>query len=491
MLLLESQIHLTQPMHTQKNIQEQAIYATEAAGRTASKVSLSPAMIEKVSCRKAIIVLNNSGINITAIANFVNCSTFTVRRWIQRNIETDDLSDYPRSGRKAIYTEETHLRIVAFYCQTQPLPGCGRWTLRWAALHLKAHFEHIDAAPSKSTIHRILKDNKLKPHQSHYFLHITDPEFFPKMEHLLELYMNPPRFLFFFDECPGIQILKRLTPDLRTEEMKKRLEEFEYIRNGTMDVFAFLNHANGKIHAECHGDHKTATFLKVFMRHVSKFPVAETLHYVMDNLSSHCGYQFCRAVAELSGIECPPEKTLNTQAQRVEWLRSDTKRIVIHFTPYHGSWLNLIEIWFGIMGAKVLSESFCSPESFKAAFEAFVEEWNSLLAHPFRWSYDGKGLHELAVKRLTKMLRNSAKQLEIRIITKGFGLMANLFTSYFGEVSDESWERLIETVSSQYETISTIIQQEEGPIRKKKAEKALADFIATVNESNLQNKMAA
>ena len=104
MLLLESQIHLTQPMHTQKNIQEQAIYATEAAGRTASKVSLSPAMIEKVSCRKAIIVLNNSGINITAIANFVNCSTFTVRRWIQRNIETDDLSDYPRSGRKAIYT---------------------------------------------------------------------------------------------------------------------------------------------------------------------------------------------------------------------------------------------------------------------------------------------------------------------------------------------------------------------------------------------------
>ena len=82
------------------------------------------------------------------------------------------------------------------------------------------------------------------------------------------------------------------------------------------------------------------------------------------------------------------------------------------------------------------------------------------------------------------MLRNSAEQMEIRIITKGFGLMANLFTSYFGEVSDESWERLIETVSSQYETISTIIQQEDGLIRKKKAEKVLADFIATVNESN-------
>ncbi len=182
---------------------------------------------------------------------------------------------------------------------------------------------------------------------------------------------------------------------------------------------------------------------------------------------------------------------MNTQAKRVEWLKSDTKRIVIHFTPYHGSWLNLIEIWFGIMGAKVLNESFCSPESFKATFEAFVGEWNGLLAHPFRWSYDGKGLHELAVKRLTKMLRNSAEQMEIRIITKGFGLMTNLFTSYFGEVSDESWERLIETVSSQYETISTIIQQEDGPIRKKKAEKAMANFTLTVNEYNLQNKTVA
>lgn len=54
--------------------------------------------------------------------------------------------------------------------------------------------------------------------------------------------MNPPRFPFFFDECPGIQILKRLVPDLQTDEMKIRLEEFHYVRNGTTDVFAFMNH---------------------------------------------------------------------------------------------------------------------------------------------------------------------------------------------------------------------------------------------------------
>jgi len=476
-------------MQTQENTQEQAAYATQvAAGNTAQ--CLSAAMVEKVSCRKATIILSDSGISNTAIADFLNCSTPTVRRWIHFSAEIDYLTDRPRSGRKVIYTPETHLRLTAFYCQTRPLSNCGRWTLRWAEVYLKMHSERINAAPSKSTIHRALRNNKLKPHLSHYFLHITDPDFFPKMEHLLALYANPPRFLFFFDECPGIQILKRLVPDLQTEQMKKRLEEFDYIRNGTMDVFAFLNHANGRIYAECHGDHTIETFLEVFRHHVSKYDEAQTLHYVMDNLSSHCCYRFCEAVAEYSGIECPSEAELKTQLKRVEWLRSDSKRIIIHFTPYHGSWLNLVEFWFGIMGKKVLSESFHSPELFIAGFMSFVEVWNKLLAHPFNWSYDGTGLHEQAVKRFTEML-HGVEQLELRILTKELKLMVNLFNGYFEKISCERWQRLIETVSSLHEAISTIIQQENGPIRKERAEKAMTDFTATVNEHNLHDKIAA
>ena len=184
----------------------------------------------------------------------------------------------------------------------------------------------------------------------------------------------------------------------------KRLEEFEYIRNGTMNVLAFFDYANGKVHAECHADHKTDTFLAIFKRHVSSCPANEQIHYVMDNLSTHRGYPFCKAVAELSGIDCPCEKELrnvdeitsptmhhsfrppssdlksqkswnsllflqllwfkieqirpksvrlldevnsstflNNLEKRVKWLKSTDKRIVIHFTPYHGSWLNLVE----------------------------------------------------------------------------------------------------------------------------------------------------
>ena len=308
--------------------------------------------------------------------------------------DTGDVVDLLRSGRPTIYDETFKLELIGFYCQTQPFPSSGQWTIRWAATHLTAHPECVKATPSKSTIHRILKESNLKPHQSRYFLHITDPNFFPKMDHLITLYRNPPKNLFFFDECPGIQILKRLVPDLRTDKMKKRLEEFEYIRNGTMNVLAFFNHANGKVYAECQADHKTDTFLAIFRRHVASCPTNEQIHYVMDNLSTHRGYPFCKAVAELSDVVCPSENELSNLEKRVKWLKSTDKKIVIHFTPYHGSWLNLVEFWFGIMNKKVLNESYGSAEELKVNFEAFLEEWNTLLAHPFRWSYSGKGLHE-------------------------------------------------------------------------------------------------
>ncbi len=441
-----------------------------------------------------MVALAHAQVGLNTIAQFVHYSVGSVRRWIRRGKATGEIQDRARSGRPALYTEETRLRIVAFYCQTKPLPGCGRWTLEWAVRRLKADPQQIGSPPSKSTLHRILQTNRLKPHQSRYFLHITDPDFFPKMEHLLALYRSPPRHLFFFDECPGIQILKRLTPDIQTDGMRKRLEEFEYIRNGTMDVLAFLNHADGKVYLECQSDHKTDTFVAVFRRHATRFPHTDTkpLHYVMDNLSSHRGYPFCRLVAELSGIKCPPEQELYSQSQRVEWLGREDKRVIIHFTPYHGSWLNFVEIWFGIMGGKVLRESFGSPNELKEALEVFVGDWNAILAHPFNWSYNGTGLHEKVVKRFTKMLHGAAAQMELRTLTKQMRLLSNLLKGYGSEVSKESWNQLAATLSVQSETLAEIIRREEGSVRKHKARQALADLTAALQEyfTPTQNRAA-
>jgi transposase len=432
-----------------------------------------------------MVALTAVGVGVKAVSVFVQRSVSTVRRWFLRNETTGELGDLPRSGRPALYSEETKLGMIAFYCQTTPLSGVGRWSLRWAAQYLKAEPGTLDAAPSKSTLHRALKGHRLKPHQSRYFLNITDPDFFPKMAHLVALYENPPSRLFFFDECPGIQILSRLVPDMQTDTMKQRLEEFEYIRNGTLDVLAFLNHADGTVALECHADHTTETFLGVFQRHAERQPAAEPIHYVMDNLSSHRSYPFCQLVARLSKIQCPPEKELSTQAKRAEWLQRDDKRIVIHLTPFHGSWLNLVEIWFGIMGRKVLTESFGSPDELKGALETFQDTWNLLLAHPFRWTYDGNGLHEKAVKRFTAMLRSSAAKINLRTLTKLLMLMTNLLEDYFKDISKETWDHLVQMLASQFETITDIIRHESGPIRKKKAELAVLNIRIALKKRGL------
>ena len=149
--------------------------------------------------RQAIVALADARIALNTIAKLVRCSLSSVRRWVRRAKGAGELHDHARSGRPAIYPQELQMRIVAFYCQTQPLPGAGRWTLRWAERRLRSDSALVGASPSKSTVHRILQRNRLKPHQSRYFLHITDPDFFPKMEHLVALYRNPPANLFFFD----------------------------------------------------------------------------------------------------------------------------------------------------------------------------------------------------------------------------------------------------------------------------------------------------
>ena len=443
--------------------------------------------------RKAAATLATHGVTLCAAATFVGCSISNVSRSIKRINEVGNVADYERSGRPTLYSEELRLELIGFYCQTQPLPNSGRWTIRWAATHLEQHPEIINARPSKSTIHRILKENNLKPHQSRYFLHITDPDFFPKMYHLIDLYLNPPQHLFFFDECPGIQILKRLAPDIRTDETAKTLEEFEYIRNGTMNVLAFFNYADGKVYADCKADHKTDTFLKIFKKHVSHClsgsskTETEKLHYVMDNLSTHRGYPFCEVVAELSGIICPPQTELNNLEKRVKWLNSPDKKIVIHFTPYHGSWLNLVEFWFGIMNKKVLNGSYGSAKELKEGFNAFFEEWNVLLAHPFRWSYDGKGLEQKAIKRFTVMLNQAARKLEVSTLTKQLRLMNNLFAHYFNEVSEENWGNLFSALRYSKEILESNIENEEGSKKKKNAHMALETLLFGLEEYIFQD----
>jgi transposase len=361
-----------------------------------------------------------------------------------------------------------------------------------AGKYIENDSDLIGLPTSHATIHRLLQKHKLKPHRSKYFLEITDPDFFFKMEPLIQLYLNPLKYLFCFDECPGIQVLQRLAPDLQTEKMKIRLEEFEYIRNGTIDVFAFLQVKTGNVFAECKADHKTQTLLEVFEKHLQTLPENETIHYIMDNLASHSSYQLCKLVAKYSRIECPAEKKLNKVVKRRQWMQSENKRIIFHYTPFHGSWLNLVEIWFGILNQKCLHESFNSPESMYDAIYDFVNLWDTLLAHPFKWNYDGKGLHQKAVNRFVKMLESSISKMNVKFMTKQFLLMQNLIENHQRKIKLESWINLHQLINLNLEQLNCLIIKDDGLKRREKAKIALTNLIDSLNAHiyNVDKKVA-
>jgi len=427
--------------------------------------------------RYQIMALCKNGIHKNVVSKITDCSKEIINRWSQRNT----IYDNQRSGRTAVYNEAIQLRTTALYCQTTPLPECGRWTLRMLGKYIENDPTLIGLPTCHSTIHRFLQKQALKPHRSKYFLQITDPNFFPKMESLIQLYLNPPEYVINFDECPGIQILHRLAPDLQTEEIKMRLEEFEYIRNGTMDVFAFLRFKTGKVFVECRSDHKIQTLLQVFEKHLHTLPENKPLHYVMDNLASHSSYELCQLVAKHSDTKCPPEKELDRVEKRRQWLQGQEKRIIFHFTPFHGSWLNMVEIWFGILNQKCLKESFGSAESIYNAIHGFADLWNSLLAHPFKWKYDGKGLQQKVVNRFIKMLDNSLDKMNIKFMTKQFLLMQNLIKDYQTEINSESWIKLHKLICSNHEKFNSIIAKDSGPKRMDNARIALIDLTDSLN----------
>ena len=119
-----------------------------------------------------------------------------------------------KSGRPKNYSNATQLKTIAFYCRIFPLPGCNSRLPRWAEKHLKGHDKVLGCSMSHLTFQRILKNHALKPHLNNYFLTITEPDFFPKMEHCIDLYFHPSENQFNLDECTGIQAKGSLNNNL-------------------------------------------------------------------------------------------------------------------------------------------------------------------------------------------------------------------------------------------------------------------------------------
>lgn len=195
------------------------------------------------------------------------------------------------------------------------------------------------------------------------------------------------------DEMTGIQALERSQATLPIKQGMVERPEYEYIRHGTQCLLAGFDVATGEVFSVCQNHRKEDDFVN-FIKALEDHHYGYTqLQIVADNLNTHQSESLVRHVAEQSGFEGDlgikgKYGILKNQISRAEFLSQKSHKIVFNYTPKHASWMNQIEIWFGILMRKVLKRgSFTSTYDLKSKLTDFIDYHNKFYAHPYNWKY--------------------------------------------------------------------------------------------------------
>jgi DDE superfamily endonuclease len=290
-----------------------------------------------------------------------------------------------------------------------------QWSLDDLAYQIlqDAHYRDM----SRSTVQRILAAAELRPHRSRYWLHSDDPDFEAKALDLCRLYLDAPRLyrlgelVVCADEKTGIQALERLHPTKPAVPGHPELREFEYIRHGTRCLLASRVVATGQVIGSVTQRRATWDFVRHVRDVAELFPGVTKFHWVMDNLNTHYTFELCQYLGKLSGV-WDERPRLRTGAQRRAFLTDPSHKHVVHYTPKHGSWLNQIEIWFGVLSRRLLRRGeFRSVAELADKIREFIAHYNEHLAFPYEWTYTGKPLASGAKRKQRKRIRYRRQEL--------------------------------------------------------------------------------
>jgi hypothetical protein len=184
---------------------------------------------------------------------------------------------------------------------------------------------------SQTWVSRLWRDRGLQPWRQGTFKISKDPEFEEKVRAVVSLYMEPPEgeALLTLDAKTQVQALDRTQPMLPIDFGKTAKRTHDYVRNGTIDLYACQDVRTGKVTAHLSPTHTTKDFLKL-LDAVVKDRTEPRIHVILDNASAH------------------------KSEEAEKWLKKQDGRVVFHFTPTGASWLNMIEIWNGIITRQLI-----------------------------------------------------------------------------------------------------------------------------------------
>src|ERR671915_1314952 len=317
------------------------------------------------------------------------------------------LLDAYRPGKPATFSPEQIVKLIAV--AGEPPQHSGRPITRWGSRELAAEVvkRGIGKTIARSTVSRWLKEAKIQPHLSRYWLN-AQPEdeavFEAQVRAICALYRQATQLhklgihRVSTDEQTGIQALQHKYPAQPVRVGQVARIEHDYNRHGTLCLIANLEVATGRMVAPSVGPRRTeADFLAHIQHTVAQAPEDPGL-FMVDNLTTHQSASWVEWVAHHCGIEADlgvkdSQGILKSMASRAAFLADPNHRIRLVYTPKHTSWLNQIEIWFSILAGRLLKRaSFNSIEELHQALVNFIEYFNATMAKPFKWTYAGKPL---------------------------------------------------------------------------------------------------
>ena len=311
----------------------------------------------QVVSRARILLLKADGDSVDTIAEKVDLNRNSVLLCLKKynvgGIE-NAIYDAPGRGRNVEITDEEKSWIISIACQKPVELGYSAetWTYSRLTKHINSTAESAGytrlSTITKTSVKNILDAAEIKPFRIQYYCENRDPEFEAKMHQVLvvykqvELLFDENGELFIpageqdihtvsYDEKPGIQATATTSPDLKANrEIGTIKRDYEYKRLGTVSLLAAIDLLTGEAIPLVRDTHNSDDFIDFLKILNERYPEGDTIQVILDNHSVHTSKKVKQFLSTIPG------------------------RFVFIFRPKHGSWLNMIEGFFGKMTRQML-----------------------------------------------------------------------------------------------------------------------------------------